>query len=475
MAIWILFKHIHVTFTDMNAFTFTPVLGACVVLPGSVVRGRQVHGLMMRWGTDGDVVPRTALLDMYSKNGLMDVAVRLFDGMVCRDVVAWNALVSGFVKNGMAKTALCVFGEMGRDGVGFTKVSLCSVLKACTCLKALRQGMQVHGMIVVMGHDLVVLGTALIEFYSDIGLIDVAIRIYESLSSEQDDIMSNALVASCLKNRRCEEAFSVMCAMVPNVVSLTSALTSCSENSHLRIGKQVHCVAIRFGFEKDTQFCNVLLNMYAKCGKVSTARLIFDGMPNRDVVSWTSMIDVYRSHGFGVEAVELFVRMEEEGGGVTPNEVTLLAVLSACSHSGLLEQGRECFNSIKGKYGLTPGPQHYACYIDILGRAGYIEEAWSAYDHMVNNGCKATGAVWAALLNACGLNRDFTRGEFVAERLLESDSDKPGINVLLSNFYAAIGKWEVVDQLRRTMKDKGLFKDVGSSWVSLSEQNGVVC
>ncbi|GAB2282755.1 hypothetical protein Dimus_017295 [Dionaea muscipula] len=476
-ATWALFRHIHCTDTGVDVHTVMPILGACSVLPDSR-HGKQVHGLMVRWGTDTHVVPKTALIRMYSKHGLMEESVRLFDEVESKDVVTWNTLISGFVCHGMPKRALGVFEEMGKEGVQFSEVTLCYVLKACTLLKALRQGMQVHALVVLMGRDLVALGTTLIEFYSNIGLIDEALKIYGGLSSKQDDIMCNAFIAGCLKNQRYEEAYLVMCSRVPNVVSLTSALSSSSENANLRIGKQIHCVATRLGFEKDTQFCNVLLDMYAKCGRISTARIVFDRMPHRDVISWTSMINGYGSHGFGVEAVELFAIMEEEGSGVvSPNEVTLLAVLSACSHSGLVEQGRLCFGSIRAKYGLTPCPQHYACYIDILGRASHIEQVWSAYDHMVNNGCKPTDVVWAALLNACVLNNDATGGEFAAKHLLALDSDKPGINVLLSNFYAAVGKWEVVDQLRRKMKNKGLCKDMGSSWVSVSDSkpNVVPC
>ncbi|GMH14876.1 hypothetical protein Nepgr_016717 [Nepenthes gracilis] len=466
LALWALFQQIHSTRTDLNGYTFTPVLGACSALPNSR-RGMQVHALMIKSVSETETVPKTALMDMYSKYGLMEKSVQVFDEMGFKDVVIWNALLSNFIRHGKFKKALEGFEEMRREGVEFSEFTLCSLLKACTYLKALRQGIQIHGLVVVRGRDLVVLSTTLIEFYSNIGLIGEAIKIFENLSSGRDNVICNSFIAACVRNRRHNEALSIMSTMRPNVVSLTSAITACAGNSDLWTGKQIHCVATRFGLVNDTQLCNVLLDMYAKCGKISAACLLFDRIPQKDVVSWTSMIDAYGSHGFGFESVELFKRMEAVGNIILPNEVTLLAVLSACSHSGLVDEGSRCFHLLRAKYGFTPGPEHYACYIDILGRAGHIEEVWSLYHEMVKSGTKPSGAVWAALLNACAHSNDVSRGNFAAKQLFALDSDKPGIIVLISNFYAAIGKWQVVDQLRSTMKRKGLVKDIGSSCVTL--------
>ncbi|GAB4840535.1 hypothetical protein Ancab_021304 [Ancistrocladus abbreviatus] len=467
IASWALFQRIHCTRTDLDSYTFTPVLAACSALPNSK-RGMQVHALMIKFGSETETVTRTALMDMYSKYGLMEESFRVFAEMGFKDVVTWNALLSNFVRHGKLKKALRVFEDMKRDGVGFTGFTLCSVLKACMHLKAYKQGMQIHGLIVVMGRDLVVLNTALIEFYSNMGLIDTAIKIYRSPKTGRDKVMCNSFVHVCIKNGKYKEAFSILSSIRPNVVALTTALAGCSQNSDLWIGKQVHCIAIRFRFVNETQLCNALIDMYAKCGKISRARLVFDGTLEKDVVSWTSMIDAYGRQGNGLEAVKLFMRMEEEEGDVLPNEVTFLAVLSACSHSGLIEQGRWCFDLIQSKYGLNPGQEHYICYIDILGRAGLIEGVWCLYSDMITNGVKLTSSVWAALLHACVHNDDFRRGEFAAEHLFELDQDEPGIYVLLSNFYAAIGKWKVVDQIRSIMKSKGLFKDPGSSNVAVS-------
>ncbi|KAK9284543.1 hypothetical protein L1049_023718 [Liquidambar formosana] len=390
LAAWALFRQMHCTCYNLNGYTLTPVLGACSALLDSK-RGCQVHALIIKLGLDSGVVTKTALMDMYSKYGHLGDSVRVFEEIEFKDIVAWNSLLSSFLRHGLPVKALNVFGAMNREGVQFSEFTLCSVLKACTFLKAFRQGKQVHGLVNVMGRDLVVLGTALIDFYSNVGCIEEAMKVYYNLNWRKDDVMRNSLIAGCIQNRKYEEAFFIMSTMKPNIVALTTALAACSENTDLWSGKQIHTVAVRLGFTYDTQLCNALLDMYAKCGKISNACLVFDGILQRDVVSWTSMIDAYGIHGCGLEALALFKKMGEEGTGVSPNPVTFLAVLSACGHSGLVEQGRECFKSVQEKYGVDLGPEHYACFIDMLGRAGQIEEVWFLFHDMVKNGTKPTG------------------------------------------------------------------------------------
>ncbi|XP_050128045.1 pentatricopeptide repeat-containing protein At5g66500, mitochondrial [Malus sylvestris] len=462
---WALFCRVHRTKSDLNAYTFTPVLGACRALPRPE-RGRQVHCLMIKTGSESGTVAKTAVMDMYSKYGFLEDSVRAFEEMEFKDVVTWNALLSSFLRHGLAREAVGVFEAMRKERVEFSEFTMCSLLKACAFSKAFRQGKQVHGMVVVMGRDMVILGTALIDFYSAVGCMSEAMKVFSSLNCRRDDVIFNSLVAGCVRNKKYQEALSIMSAMKPNVIALTSALAACSENSNLWIGKQIHCVALRHGFMSDTQMCNVLLDMYAKCGKILNARSLFNGVRNKDVVSWTSMIDAYGSHGNGVEALDLFNKMGEERTGVLPNAVTFLAVLSACGHSGLVEQGRECFNLAIEKYGLGLGPEHYVCFMDMLGRAGQIDEVWCVFDDMVKHGIRPTAAVWSALLNACSLNLDVKGGELAAKHLLQLEPDKPGNYVLISNFYATIGRWDSVDELRSVMETKGLVKEVGSSWVT---------
>ncbi|XP_015576257.2 pentatricopeptide repeat-containing protein At5g66500, mitochondrial [Ricinus communis] len=465
LATWALFYRMHCACLDLDAYTFTPVLSACSALPGAE-RGKQVHALMIKAGTDLGPIAKTALIDMYSKYGYLGDSVKAFEEVEFRDVVTWNSLLSSFLRHGLSNKALGIFGAMRREGVEFSEFTLCSVLKACAAVKAFSQGKQVHGLVVVMGRDLVVLGTALIDFYSTVGYVDEALKVFSSLSWRTDDVICNSLIAGCVQNKRFEEAFSIMRTVRPNAVALTSALVACSENSVLWNGVQIHCAAIRFGFTSDTQLCNKLIDMYAKCGKILNARSVFDGIFRKDVVSWTSMIDAYGRHGNGYEALELFKKMGLLGNMVSPNSITFLAVLSACGHAGLVEEGRELFDLVRKKYGLEPGAEHYACFIDILGRAGKIEEAWCLFHDMERYGTRPTTEVWAALLNVCSLNLDVSRGMFAAKQLLELEPNNPGNYIMLSNFYASIGRWDFVDSLRSHMRDNRLIKEAGSSWVT---------
>lgn len=465
-ATWALFHSLHMLRRDLDSHTFTPVLGACSALSCDK-HGRQVHGLMIKTGSDTSTVTQTALIDMYSKQGLLSESIKAFEAMELKDVVAWNALISSYLRHGCVKEAFGALVGMRRERVEFSEFTLCSVLNGCTLLKAVRLGRQLHGLIVVLGRDLVVLGTALVDFYSAVGLITEAMKVFGGLDGKEDDIMRNSLISGCVRNRKYKEAFFIISRMRPNVVALTSALAACSENSDLWIGKQIHCVVLRFGLILDIKLGNVLIDMYAKCGRIASARSLFDGISPKTVFSWTSMIDAYGSHGCGLEALELFQEMVEEESGVLPNSVTFLAVLSACAHSGLVNQAQECFNLMRVKYSLDPGPEHYTCLIDMLGKAGQMDQIWCLLDDIVKHGSNPMAAVWAAIVNACSLNRDVKRGEFAAKQLLELEPSSSTYYILLSNFYANIGKWDVANQLRGIVKTRGLTKESGCSWFSI--------
>lgn len=466
LSTWNLFRQMHQSSCHLNAYTFTPVLGACSALENSC-QGPQVHSLMMKLGLDLGLIIKTALIEMYSKYKQLDNSLHVFDDMAIeeKDVVAWNTMISSFIRHGFHIKALNFFTEMRRERIEFSPFTICSVIKACAKLKAPRQGKQTHAMVIVMGCDSIVLSTALINFYSSIGCIDEALKIYNKLSFQGDDMLKNSLISAFHHNKKYDIAMSIVRTMKPNIIALTSALAVCSENSDLWIGKQIHGIVIRQIFS-DTKMWNTLIDMYAKCGEISIAHLVFDQTPEKNVVSWTSIIDAYGSHGDGNKALELFKQMEENSN-ISPTSLTMLAVLSACGHSGLIEQGKEYFLLFKEKFSQNLGLEHYSCFMDILSRAGLIDEVWSLFQDMVTDSIEPTGALWAVLLNACLLNRDFERGDDVAKKLLEF-GDKPAYLVTVSNFYAACEKWDLVDDLRCVMKDRGVVKERGNSWLTVA-------
>lgn len=251
-----------------------------------------------------------------------------------------------------------------------------------------------------------------------------------------------------------------------NGIVLTCVLTACSTTTNLAYGMQVHCKALRCGFGSETVLCNALIDMYAKCGRTMAARVVFDRMAGRNVVSWSSMIDAYSHHGHGEKALDLFKRMEKAVRMVLPNAITFLAVLSACGHTGLVDEGRAKLHFMKSRYGINPGPEHYACFIDMLGRAGRIDEAWYLYCSLSVNRNELSGAICVAMLNACRANMDVVRGNKVAVHLLEVDPQNPGNRVLISNFHAAARLWSESYMSRRVIVDKGLRKEAASSHVS---------
>ncbi|CAN7051022.1 unnamed protein product [Brassica rapa subsp. trilocularis] len=483
-----LFVNMHRASPVLTSHTFTPVLGACA-LSSYPKTGRQVHALMIKQGAETGTISKTALIDMYSKHGSLADSVAVFDSVEDKDVVSWNALLSGFLRNGKGKEALGVFAAMCRDKVAISEFTLCSVVKTCASLKILQQGKQVHAVVVVTGRDLVVLGTSIISFYSSVGLMSEAMKVYFGLNVRTDEAMLNSLVSGCIRNRNYEDALLLMSRRRPNVRVLVSSLASCSDNSDLWIGKQIHCVALRNGFLSDSKLCNGLMDMYGKCGQIAQARAVFIAITSKTVVSWTSMIDAYGVNGDGVKALETFREMCEEGSGVLPNSVTFLVVLSACAHAGLVEEGKECFGMMKDKYGLLPGTEHYVCFIDILSKAGDTEEIWRLVERMNDNGNNLPYAIWVAVLSACSLNMDVTRGEYAARRVMEEKGhdETASVYVLVSNFYAAIGKWDMVEEMREklnkkektmiralsTRKDRGGYKKLGGEKEEEREAAGV--
>ncbi|TVT98275.1 hypothetical protein EJB05_56406, partial [Eragrostis curvula] len=428
-----------------------------------------VHAAMLKSAALSNPVPipATALLTAYANTGLPGAASRLFDEMPARDAVAWNALLTCHVRHGRPAAAARAFRGMAAAGFPPTPATLCTLLKACAASRALRPGRQLHARSVVARQRDVIMATALVDLYMDCGLVDDAMGVFAHTECPKDAALHNAVLSGCVENGRFGEAFLMLRWTELNGTSLTCALTACSATSNLAYGMQAHCKVLRSGFDSETIICNALIDMYGKCGRTRVARTVFDRMAGRNVVSWSSMIDAYSRHGHGEEALDLFKLMEDATPTVLPNAITFLAVLSACGHSGLVDEGRSMLHLMKSKYGIAPGPEHYGCLIDMLGRAGQIDEAWDLYCRLTANRYGRSVAICVAMFNACKANMDVVRGKKVAVRLLEIDPKNPGIHVLISNFHAAIRQWSESDDSRRVIGDKGLRKEAASSHVSV--------
>ncbi|XP_073116170.1 pentatricopeptide repeat-containing protein At3g49740-like [Elaeis guineensis] len=435
-------------------------------------------------------------------------AVQLFDGMPKRNTAAWNAMITGFVHHGYEEFALKMFLRMHRLGVGLDKYTFASVMGCVvrqswvSVINALvtmyfdcglvmdawevfgeamvrdeitynaliaglvRLGRDVEALMVIrMGlEDSVLVANAVVTMYSNCGDLVSAEQAFEMIH-EKDIVSWNALITGYVLSGfpvRSLEIFSALIKsrLMPNSYTLSTVLSTCATMPARKHGKEVHAYILRDVTKCDTLLMNSLVTMYGKCGELDYGSKVFDGMLQRDIVSWNVIISAYAQNGDGHEAIHYFKMMQKSG--IIPDNATFTSVLSACSHAGLVEEGRVIFTSMVQDYGIEPGVDHYSCIIDLLGRAGYLEEA----ERLINSmPCRVDSHIWWALLSACSTHGNARLGRIAAKFLLETEPENPTIYVLLSNIIAADGKWEEASSLRDRMQRNGVAKKPGCSWI----------
>ncbi|CDY28355.1 BnaC01g35250D [Brassica napus] len=453
-------------------------------------------------GFTDDLYVCTAVVDFYAKCGELDMAIKVFDEMPKRDVVAWNAVISGFSLYSGLADVISLFKDMRRrDGLSPNLSTIVGMFPALgRSGGTLREGRSVHGYCVRMGFsDDVVFKTGILDVYSKSKCIVYARRVFDSscLKNEvtwsamiggyienemmmeagglflqieiclKDIVSYNSLISGCVENCRAEESLHLFrdmkCSGVgPDITTLLGALTACSHLAALRHGFSCHGYCVVHGYAVNTTICNALMDMYTKCGKIDVANRVFDTMHKRDTVSWNTMMFGFGNHGIGKEALSLFDSMRD--AGVSPDDVTFLALLSACNHSGLVDEGRQVFSSLsRGDFNVTPRIDHYNCMADLLARAGYLDEA---YDHVNKMPFKPDVNVLGTLLSACLTYKNVELGDKVSTKM-HSLGETTGGFVLLSNTYSAVERWEDAESIRTTQKKTGLHKIPGYSWVDV--------
>ncbi|CAN6276281.1 unnamed protein product [Urochloa humidicola] len=460
---------------------------SCAAL-GLRALGASLHGLAIRSGAFADRFTANALLNFYCKlpdtylhpSGVTSVdgtgsptaleSVRkVFDEMLERDVVSWNTLVLGCAEEGRHQEALGLVRKMWSDGFRPDSFTLSSVLPIFAECADVKRGMEAHGFAIRNGFDSdVFVGSSLIDMYANCTRMDYSVKVFDNLPV-RDPVLWNSMLAACAKNGSVE-ALGVFRRMMqagvrPVPVTFSSLIPVCGNLASLCFGKQLHAYVIQSGFEDDVFISSSLIDMYCKCGEISIARHIFDRMPSPDIVSWTAMIMGYALHGPAREALVLFERMEI--GNVKPNHITFLAVLTACSHAGLVDEGRKHFNSMSDQYGIVPTLEHCAAFADILGRVGELDEA---YNFILKMQIKPTASVWSTLLRACRVHKNTTLAEEVATKIMELDPRSIGSHVVLSNVYSASGRWNEAAHLRKSMRNKGMKKDPACSWIEVDSK-----
>eukprot|EP01018_Ginkgo_biloba_P025976 Gb_06693 [translate_table: standard] len=464
-----LFHQMRLKDVTPDSTTMSSLLSICALLR-ALRQGKCIHNYIIRYGFESDVFNGVALIDMYAKCGATEDAHQCFDLMPRRDVVSWNALIAGYSQNGHANEVLTLFHRMQLAGTMPNAVTVVSVLPACAQLGDLQQGKWIHDYIIRsrFESDSFVM-TTLIDMYAKCGSIHIARQLFDRMCT-RNVVSWTAMITGYAQNGHANEALTLfnqmqLAGVKPNSVTMVSVLSACAHLGALEQGKWFHNYIIRRGFESDAFVVTALIDMYAKCGRIVIARQLFDNMSEENVFSWSAMIAGYGIHGHVHDALALFNQMQHLG--INPNDITFISVLSACRHAGLVDEGWKCFECMTQKYGITPRAEHYACMVDLLGRSGHLHEA---QDFISKMPLPPDAGVWGALLGACRIHCDIELGQHVAEHLFELDPENAGHYVLLSNIYAAAGRWDNVAKVRTMMKSRGLKKTPGRSFIEVNNK-----
>ncbi|XP_009761501.1 putative pentatricopeptide repeat-containing protein At1g69350, mitochondrial [Nicotiana sylvestris] len=451
----------------VNSTTVSSLLPVLVEL-GEFSRGKEVHGFCLRTGLECDVFVANALIDMYAKLGRAAQASAVFHKMGIRNVVSWNTMVANFAQNKLELEAIGLFREMQSCGETPTSVTLTNVLPACARIGCLRSGKEIHARSIRNGSviDLFV-SNAITDMYAKCGCLNLAQNVFDT--SLRDEVSYNILIVGNSQTSYCSKSlvlFSemVMTGLKHDTVSFVGVLSACATISAIKQGKEIHAFAVRRLFHEHLFVSNSLLDFYTKCGRIDLSQKIFDKIENRDVASWNTMILGYGMLGDLHTAIDMFEAMREDG--IEHDSVSYIAVLSACSHGGLVDRGKKYFNDMLA-HNIEPSQMHYACMVDLLGRSGLMEEAINLITGLPY---KPDANIWAALLGACRLHGNVDLGSWAAEHLLELQPEHPGYYALLSNMYAEAGRWGEADRIRELMKLRGVKKNPGCSWVQIQDK-----
>lgn len=417
-----------------------------------------------------DVAAWNSMVGGYLQFGRVDDALKLFEKMPCRNIISWTSLIGGLDQNGKSQEALCVFRKMLGSSVHPTSSTFACVLTACANALSSHQGEQIHGHVIKTGFCFdEFISASLITFYANCRQILCSRKVFDE-TLQRNVVIWTALLTGYGLNGMHEEALKLFSDMIrmrvlPNQSTLTSALNACCGLEAFDWGKEIHTVVVKLGFETKAFVSNSLIVMYSEGGKVYDAVAVFKKIDCKNMVSWNSVIVGCAQHGRGMWALTVFNQMVR--AKVEPDEITFTGLLSACSHSGMLRKGRCIFEYMSQSQSIEMKVQHYACVVDILGRSGKLEEAEELIRNMP---VKANSTVWLALLSASRLHSDLERAERASRHIFDLEPKCSGAYVLLSNLYASAGKWSDALRVRTMMKERGVMKQPGCSWVILKGQ-----
>ncbi|CAK7356186.1 unnamed protein product [Dovyalis caffra] len=485
-------------------FTYPFVLKAIGCL-GEVLEGEKVHGFVVKTGLEFDAYVCNSFMDMYAQFGQTDIMRKLFDEMPDRDVVSWNVLISGYVKCRRFDNAINVFCCMRKESdLRPNEATVVSTISACAALKCLELGKEIHCYVRDRLEFTSIIGSALLDMYCKCGCLSIAREIFDVVphknvicwtsmvsgyvnygeldkarelferSPVRDVVLWTAMVNGYVQFNRFDEAVALFQEMqitrvMPDKFIVVALLTGCAQMGSLEQGTWIHGYINDSRIPIDAVVGTSLIEMYSKCGSIENALEIFNGLREKDTATWTSIICGLAMNGKSSKALELFSKMKQVGA--KPDEVTFIGVLSACSHGGLVEEGREFFNCMTSIYNIVPKLEHYGCLIDLLGRAGRLDEAEELMKKIPDAKNEKIVPLYGSLLSACRIYKNVQMGERMAEQLVKIESRDSSVHTLLANIYASAGRWVDVKRVRREMKELGVKKVPGCSSV---DADGIV-
>ncbi|KAL5708380.1 hypothetical protein ACHQM5_019180 [Ranunculus cassubicifolius] len=448
--------------------TFATVLRACKDVDlFSVI---QIHGLVVKMiGVEVDVFIGGALFNIYVDNSCVSDAEKVFDSICGIDICAVNLAIQGYRRNIYRKEAVRLFYKALQMDIEINEDTITSLMMG---IGDLNEGKQLHTLATKMGFSGnsdsdVPIGTSLIMMYTEFLCFDDAVRLFDQILFP-DLVLWTSMISSLSLNGRNQEALKLYVQMLcrglsqpPNHYTFSSILASCASLSAVEEGKQIHAQILKSCpiITSDIFVASSLVDMYAKSGYIKEAKNIFDEIPIRDVAAWNSMITGLAQHGYAENAIEVFQELLGSPD-MEPNHISFIGVLSACSHRGLVDEGYRFFKLIK-----APTVDHYTCLIDLLGRAGHLEDALNLIEEMPFD---PDEVIWSSLLASSRIHQNIIIGEYSANKLFQLNPKDPGTYVALSNIYAAAGRWEDVNRIRQLMNNRGVRKNPGCSWLRVN-------
>ncbi|CAI9273531.1 unnamed protein product [Lactuca saligna] len=459
-------------FRDMQ-FDFKPsmvtivgVLPACGELSSKKL-GKSLHSYTIKHNIDSDTSIETSLVAMYAKCDDFNSAITIFERMLHKEVVAWNALINRYAQIGETDLAINMFCRLqSSSDVHPDSGTMVGVVLVSAFLGDINLGSNIHGLVMKHGFESDChVNNALIDMYAKTQSLESAELLF-SMTKVKDRVLWNVMIGAYMRHGYFQESIFTFRQMKsegfkPSVVTFVSILPVVSSLAAIKEGASLHADIIRTGFLSYTPVMNSLIDMYSKCGRVDCSEIVFDEIKNKDTVSWNVMVAGYAINGYGDLAFGFFSFMESNNVEIDP--VSFLSVLSGCRHVGLVEEGKKVFCSMKEKHGIEPKLEHYACMVDLLGRAGLFDETLGLIKSMP---MEADAGVWGGLLGACQMHCNVKVAELALENLVKLEPRNQAHYVVLSGIYAESGRWGDARNLRMKMIEMGIKKTPGWSWVN---------